>query len=168
VHASHIALALPFAAMVAVRERGRTAQAGAIACAVLCVPWLAGAGQQAMVFAEAAVAAAVALALTRNRSASLGMLASALACAALLFAARGVHVAPHSQTFPVAARADEFASASWGRYVWRDQSAVTAVDWLGKIPTWCALLLLAGAAVRAASHKEAVVVVRVRNAPAAP
>lgn len=168
VHASHIALALPFAAMLAVREPGRAGRAAALACAVLSVPWLTGAGQQVMLFAGAGVAAVITLSLTRSRPAAAGVFAGALACAVVLFTLRQTHAVPQPRTFPIAARAGELASASWGRYVWREQSAVTAVDWLGKIPTWFALLLLAGAAAGAASHKQAVVVVRVRKAPAAP
>jgi hypothetical protein len=167
VHASHIALAVPFAAMLAAREPGRAGRAAALACAVLSVPWLTGAGQQVMLFAGAAVAAVVTLSLTRSRPAAAGMFAGALGCAVMLFALRQAHAVPHPRTFPIAARTGELASASWGRYVWREQSSVTAADWLGKMPTWFALLLLAGAAA-AAAHKEAVVVVRVRDAPAAP
>lgn len=167
VHASHIALALPFAAMLAVREPGRAGRAAALACAVLSVPWLTGASQQVMLFAGAGVAAAVTLSLTRSRPVAAGVFAGALACAVVLFTLRQTHAVPQTRTFPIAERTGELASASWGRYVWREQSAVTAVDWLGKMPTWFALLLLAGAA-GAAAHKQAVVVVRVRDAPAAP
>jgi hypothetical protein len=169
VHSSEIALALPFAALLAVREQGRLAAAGALACAVLAVPWLQGGPQQTIVLVGAAVCAALVLLLNENSRLALGSLAgSAILAAALILAHREPAAVHQPRTFPIPESRGELASASWGRYIWREQSAVTAADWLGKTPTWLALLALAALAAGAASNKEPVVVVRVHEAPAAP
>lgn len=170
VHASQIALALPFAAAVCAHERGRTRALAALACGVLAVPWGTSAGQQAIALAGAGICAALVLALAKNRALASGALFSSIAFAALLAAAHhwepaGAH---HPRTYPAASDAQAYASASWGRYIWREQSAVTIGDWLGKMPTWLALLVLAGAAAGAASNKQPVLAVRVHQAPAVP
>lgn len=169
VHSSEIALALPFAALAATREQGRLAAAAAVACGVLAVPWLQGGPQQTIVLVGAGVCAALVLLLNENSKLALGTLAgSAALAAALILAHRGAGAAHQPRTFPVAQTQGELASASWGRYIWREQSAVTPADWLGKVPTWLALLTLAALAAAAASNKEPVIVVRVHEAPAAP
>ena len=171
VHASQLALALPFAAMLAARERGRAAVLGALSCAALAVPWSAGGGQQAIVLAGIGICAGLVLVLSQNRALALRALLASIAFAALLVlahhtsAARVVH---QSRTFPAAAQAQRYASASWGRYIWNEQSSVTPADWLGKLPAWAALLVLAGAAVGAASNKKPVLAVRVHQAPVVP
>lgn len=171
VHASQIALALPFAASLAARERGRSAVLAALLCAVLAVPWSASGGGQTIVLAGVGICAALVLQLTKNRALALRTLLASIAFAAVLTlaqhasAARPLH---SSRTFPAAAQADRYASAAWGRYIWSEQSTVTIADWAGKLPAWLALLVLAGAAVRAASNKEPVFAIRVHQAPAVP
>jgi hypothetical protein len=169
VHSSEIVLALPFAALLAMREQGRIAAAAAVACAVLAVPWLQGGPQQTIVLVGAAVCAALVLLLSENSKLAFGALAGcAILAAALVLAHRESGAAHQPRTFPVTESRGELASASWGRYIWREQSAVSAADWLGKTPTWLALLALAALAAGAASNKEPVIVVRVHEAPAAP
>ena len=171
VHASQIALALPFAAMLAARERGRAAVVAALSCAVLAVPWSASGGRQTIVLAGIGICAGLVLVLTQNRALALRALLASIAFAALLALAdhaSAARTAVHSRTFPAAAQAQRYASAAWGRYIWSEQSAATPADWLGKLPAWFALLVLAGAAVRAASNKEPVLAIRVDQAPAVP
>ncbi|HKU67727.1 MAG TPA: hypothetical protein VJP85_08125 [Candidatus Baltobacteraceae bacterium] len=170
VHASQIALALPFAAALATREGGRTAALAAAACGVLAVPWLQGDPQQTIVLAGIGVCAAVVFLLAKNAAPALRVLtASAVLAAVLVMAHRSAApLGREPRTFPVAASPGELASASWGRYIWREQSSVTFADWLGKAPSWLALLVLAGLAAGAASNKEPVIALRVHEAPASP
>lgn len=169
VHASQIALALPFATMIAVRERRRTGALCAVACGALAVPWLQGGAQQTIVLLGVAVSTAVVYTLRADQRLAMRSMAAWSALAALLVLAHRVPpAAQHSQAFPITQSTREYASAAWGRYIWREQSTVTLADWLGKAPAWVALLLLVGSAAGIAAHKEPVLVVRVDEAPALP
>lgn len=155
VHASQIALALPFAAMLALHARGSLQAIAAAACAVLAVPWLQGGQQQTVVFLGIAAATGVALALTRDRALALRIaLGSAALCVVLVIMHRSPAVLWRAPAFPVAARAGELASAAWGRYVWREQSGVILADWFAKAPVWLALLALTGGGIAAAARAE--------------
>ncbi len=165
VHASQIALALPLAALFATRERGQLRTLGTIALAVLAIPWGI---QQPAAALSVIVAGAVAFSATGNRALALRV---ACAGAALMLVLTFVHAGnpamKHAGAFPVARSADELASASWGRYIWREQSTVSLASWLAKAPTWLALLLLVcGAATLA--KKEPIPVVSVDQAPIVP
>jgi hypothetical protein len=169
IHASQLALALPFAAMLASRERGRISAAAAVACGTLAVPWLQG-GQQSIVLAGVAAATCVVWLLSRSERLTVRAMSAWLVLAVLLVVAhRAPHTAgQHMRVFPIAPSAAELASAPWGREIWREQSQTTLADWLGKAPSWIALLLLVGGAAGAAVHKEPVVAIRIDEAPALP
>lgn len=170
IHASQLALALPFAAALAVRERGWVAAIAGVACGTLAVPWLQGGPQQIVVLAGVAVAACVVRLLVRDERLTLRAMTAWGVLAVLLLVAHHSQQTParEPRIFPVAADRAGLASASWGRTIWRDQSATTIADWLGKAPSWIALLLLVGCAARAAAHKEPVFAVGVGEVPAAP
>jgi hypothetical protein len=169
VHASHIVLALPLAALISVRERGRIATAGALLCAVLAVPWLQGGQQQTIVLIGVAVATTCVLMLAKDGAAAVAAFCGSMALALVLLALhRMPPPAAHARAFPAPPASHGLASASWGTYIWREQSAVAPADWAAKVPTWLALLLLAGYVVRLAADKQPVVAVRVYEAPAAP
>ena len=145
VHASQIALALPFAAMLAMRSSGAVRNAAAICCGVLAVPWLQGGQQQTIVILGVAIASGVVLAVSADRALTLRVAgATSILAILLIFASRSAVVLTRAPAFPFPESRFEYASASWGRYIWKEQSAVRIADWLGKAPTWFALLLLAG------------------------
>lgn len=166
VHASQLALALPFAAMLALHEKHWPRVAGALACGVLSVPWLQGGSQQTVVLVGVAVAAYVVLSLSASRTLALRTLCAAAAFAALLVAGAHAPRIAHAHAFPVAARGEAFASAAWGDYVWKEQSAVSIADWLGKLPSWLALLALIGGAAWSAANKEPEPAIGVGEIPA--
>ncbi len=162
VHASQIALALPFAALFTTREQGSRRTLGAIALAILAVPW---GGQAAVIVLGVIVAAAVVFAATANsRLAFRVALAATALTLALLFLARHPMTLRRSGSFPVAQSSEEVTSAPWGRYIWREQSAVSIESWLAKAPTWCALLLLVYGTATVA-NKEPIRIVRIDQAP---
>jgi hypothetical protein len=170
IHASQLALALPFAVSLALRERGAVAAVAALACAALTVPWMQGGQQQVIVLAGIAVASIVVWNITRNERLSAGAMTVWIVLVALLLAVHRFPAASShaARVFPVAAGQGQLASAVWGRSIWREQSTATIADWLGKAPSWIALLLLVGGAARAAAHKEPVLAVRIDEAPALP
>ena len=59
----------------------------------------------------------------------------------------------YAPAFPTAASSGEFASAAWGRYVWSQDSAVSASLWLLKAPTFVGLLSLFTATVCALTRR---------------
>jgi hypothetical protein len=170
IHASQIVFALPLAAAIACRERGELRQGAAIACGLLAVPWQQCATQMPIALTGIAVAALAVLMLTGDRGLVRKTIAGAVLLVALLVAAhdRAAVQPPRAGSFPVAAWANGLASASWGRYIWREQATVTAADWLGKAPAWIALLLLAGCAVRTAAYKEPEALIGINELPAVP
>ena len=167
VHASHIVFAIPLAAAIALREEGRAAQLGALACSVLAVPWLTIASQPLIGLAGVPLTPALVFSLGRNRRLALRSLFAASVFSLLLVAAQHAPAPPRStQAFPFAGHDANLVSAAWGRYIWREQSMASVSDWLGKAPGWFALVLLIGS-VRIAG-KEPVVFIRVDQVPARP
>ncbi len=169
VHASQVVLAAPFAAVLSLRESGLVRVSSAIACAALAVPWFQG-GQQLMVALLGIVLAAVIV--FAATSSSVFMFRAAAATAAfvmlLVFTQRHDRALRHAPAFPVAAAPNELASAPWGRYIWREQSAVPVAAWVAKSGSWLGLLLLVGSVAAALTNKEPVRSVGVHEAPTVP
>jgi hypothetical protein len=166
VHASQVVLAAPFAALLATRESGTLRHVSLIACALLCVPWLQGGQQQGVVVLATIVVYGIALAVS-----TFGFALRAAACAAVLalvLAHRFDAPISHAPAFPVQTASAQFASASWGQYIWREQSEVSVALLAAKMPSWLALLLVIGCAAAALADKEPVSRVGVHEAPIVP
>ena len=165
VHASQIPVALPFAALFSTREQGSRRTLGTIALAVLAVPW---GGQAAVLALGVIVAASVVFAATANRRLVFRVVLGTTALTlALLFVGRHPVILRRAGSFPAVQSSEEVSSASWGRYIWREQSTVSIESWLTKVPTWFALLLLVCGTATIA-NKQSIRIIRIDQAPIVP
>ncbi len=165
VHASQIVLATPFAAYLAVHRRGPLRAAGAIACAVLAVPWLQGGQQQTIVLIGVLLCGAIVFYATREAALAMRTALGAMALAVLLLIVNRHPAPPPHAAVPASLSTSPLASADWGRYIWSEQSVAAPQVWIAKMPSWLAMLLLIGSVAYAIANEKRIARVRVQHAP---
>jgi hypothetical protein len=169
-HEAQTAFLLPWAFVLWNAGYGRLRALSIAAIVLSAVPWLRLLADPLVTLAAAVAAAALASVALRSRIAALrGAVATAVLCTVILL----VHghdrtIGPAPREFPAGADRT-FASASWGRYVWKNESRATIGVWLAKAPLWAAIVLLISGTLAVVRTNENIVArVGIEHVPVRP